>query len=209
MWPTLFPAHAAFFFSRPGGRCWREADILSATMHAGIDKEVGRTTVAGKDGGVDELQGLVLRMSVAAKGGDVEDDIREALTGMKLSPGANPTSATMEAVDRWLSVEESEEVSQAIVADMVDDLCDEHVVEMDSDDDVEMDAAEQGEAAQQSSAAAAPPYARVSDHFSELEGIAEKCSMSEVSYHLRKAKLAWMSAHGSRAAKQTIMQDYL
>ena len=33
--------------------------------------------------------------------------------------------------------------------------------------------------------------------------------MSEVSYDLHKAKLAWMSAYGSRETKQTCMRDFL
>ena len=44
------------------------------------------------------------------------------------------------------------------------------------------------------------------EHFCELEDTAETCGMSEVSYHLRKAKLAWMSAYGSRETKQTCMR---
>ena len=46
------------------------------------------------------------------------------------------------------------------------------------------------------------------EHFCELEDTAETCGMSEVSYHLCKAKLAWMSAYGSRETKQTCMRDF-
>ena len=53
-----------------------------------------------------------------------------------------------------------------------------------------------------------PPYGGVAEHFCELEDTAEKCGMSEVSYHLRKAKLAWMSAFGERENKQTCMRLY-
>lgn len=101
--------------------------------------------------------------------------------------------------------------SEAIVADMGEDLCDENLVQMDlvSDDDV--DETEQGEAGQSSGAAAPlpPPYSGVAEHFCELEDTAEKCGMPVVSYHLRKAKLAWMSSYGSRETKQTSMADFL
>ena len=63
-----------------------------------------------------------------------------------------------------------------------------------------------------SSGAAAPPpppYGGVAEHFCELEDTAEKCGMSEVSYHLHKAKLAWMSAFGERETKKTCMRDYM
>ncbi|CAM9245337.1 unnamed protein product [Pylaiella littoralis] len=33
--------------------------------------------------------------------------------------------------------------------------------------------------------------------------------MTEVSYHLRKAKLAWMRAYGSRKTKQMCMAEFL
>ena len=117
----------------------------------------------------------------------------------------------MDAVERWLSVEGNEEVAKGIVADTVEDLCDENLVQLDlvSDDDV--DEAEQGKAGQSSGAAAPPPpaYSGVAEHFCELEDNAETCGMSEVSYHLRKAKLAWMSAYGSKETKQTCMRDFL
>ena len=91
-----------------------------------------------------------------------------------------------------------------------DSLCDENVVlDLVSDDDV--DEAEQGETGQSSGASAPPPlaYTGVAEHFCELEDTAETCGMSELSYHLRKAKLAWMSAYGSKETKQTCMRDFL
>ena len=45
--------------------------------------------------------------------------------------------------------------------------------------------------------------------FGDLEGIAERCSMAGVSYHLRRAKLAWMSEAGSKKTKQTCMADFV
>ena len=57
--------------------------------------------------------------------------------------------------------------------------------------------------------AAADRLHTAAEHLCELEDTAETCGMSEVSYHLRKAKLAWMIAHGSRETKQTCMRDFL
>ena len=54
-----------------------------------------------------------------------------------------------------------------------------------------------------------PPYTKVASQFGDLEGEAEKCNMAEVSYHLRKAKMAWMREFGLRKRKQTIMADFL
>ena len=104
------------------------------------------------------------------------------------------------------------EVAEAIVTEMVEDLCDENLVGMDlSSDDEDDDLVELRQSGQSAAAAAPapPPYANVANHFGELEDTAEKCRMSEVSFHLRKAKLAWMSAYGSRETKQTCMSDFL
>ena len=38
------------------------------------------------------------------------------------------------------------------------------------------------------------PYTDVAEHFGRLEEVAERCRMTEASYHLRKAKLAWMGS---------------
>ena len=120
-------------------------------------------------------------------------------------------AGSMEEVETWLSVEENEEVASAIVGDMVEDLCNESVLQMDASSDDEVDHVAYGGAGQSSGVAAPPrpPYGGVAQHFCELEDTAEKCGMSEVSYHLRKAKLAWMSAFGERETKQTCMRDYM
>ena len=120
-------------------------------------------------------------------------------------------AGSMEAVETWLSVEENEEVASAIVGDMVENLCNENVLQMDASSDDEVDHVAQGGSGQSLGAAAPPPppYGGVAEHFCELEDTAEKCGMSEVSYHLRKAKLAWMSAFGERETKQTCMRDYM
>ena len=54
-----------------------------------------------------------------------------------------------------------------------------------------------------------PPYTDVARQFGDLEGISERCSMAGVSYHLRRAKLAWMSEAGSKKTKQTCMADFV
>ena len=98
MWPTFF-AHAMCFICRPCRRCWKKAGVLTA-MHAEIDAEVGRTKATGNSKEVDELESLVSRMTVGAKGGDVDEDISLALGGLGLSPGAKPHAGSMDAMER-------------------------------------------------------------------------------------------------------------
>ena len=54
-----------------------------------------------------------------------------------------------------------------------------------------------------------PPYTDVAGHFGGLEGAAERCRMSEVSYHLCKAKLAWTGEVESRKTKQICIADFV
>ena len=54
-----------------------------------------------------------------------------------------------------------------------------------------------------------PPYTDVDEHFGGLEEVAERCRMTEVSYHLHKAKLAWMGKIGPRKTKQTCIADFV
>ena len=78
---------------------------------------------------------------------------------------------------------------------------------LDSDDDDADSSA--GDKSQAVDTPRPPPYTKVASQFGDLEGEAEKCNMAEVSYHLRKAKLAWMREFGLRKRKQTIMADFL
>ena len=54
-----------------------------------------------------------------------------------------------------------------------------------------------------------PPYTDVARQFGDLKGIADRCSMAGVSYHLRRAKLAWMSEAGSKITKQTCVANFV
>ena len=82
---------------------------------------------------------------------------------------------------------------------------------LDSDDDkAESSAGDKGQCTQPVlSPRPPPPYTDVARQFGDLEGIAERCSMTGVSCHLRKAKLAWMSEAGSKKTKQTCMADFM
>ncbi|CAB1101671.1 unnamed protein product [Ectocarpus sp. CCAP 1310/34] len=195
-------------------RCWRKFDILPPAVNADLDQDVGKN-IRNKKESLQELTDLVQRLSLEAKKTAVHEDLGEALKGLGLAPGAAPTRASMEAAQTWLRVEEKEGVAEAIIADLKDDLCEESLAHLnmdqlniDSDDD-EADslAGDEGQCTQPLVSPRPPPYADVSRQFGDLEEIAERCSMAGVAYHLRKAKIAWMSEAGSKKTKQTCMAD--
>ena len=73
---------------------------------------------------------------------------------------------------------------------------------VDSDDDeADSSAGDKGQCTQPVLSPRPPPYTDVARQFGDLKGIAERCSMAGLSYHLRKAKLAWMSEAGSKKTK--------
>ena len=73
------------------------------------------------------------------------------------------------------------------------------------DDEADSSAGGKGQCTQPVLSPRPPPYTGVARQFGDLEGIAERCSMAGLSYHLRKAKLAWMGEAGSNKTKQTCM----
>ena len=81
---------------------------------------------------------------------------------------------------------------------------------VDSDDDeADSSAGDKGQCTQPVLSPRPPPYTDVARQFGDLEGIAKRCSMAGVSYHLRNAKLAWMSEAGSKKPKKTCMADFM
>ena len=81
---------------------------------------------------------------------------------------------------------------------------------VDSDgDEAGSSAGDKGQCTQPVLSPRPPPYTDVARQFWDLEGIAERCSMAGLSYHLRKAKLAWMSEAGSKKTEQTCMADFM
>ena len=162
---------------------------------------------------LDVLTDLVQRLSLEAKDGTPETDLLEALGGLRLEPGPKPAQASVDAVEERLTIDSQEEVMKAVVDDLKEDLFDESLGNLadqilDSDDDDADSSA--GDKPQAVDTPRSPPYTKkVASQFGDLEGEAEKCNMAEVSYHLRKAKLAWMREFGWRKTKQTIMADFL
>ena len=89
-----------------------------------------------------------------------------------------------------------DDLKEDIFYESLDNLADQI---LDSDDDDANSSA--GDKSQAVDTPRPPPYTKVASQFGDLEGEAEKCNMAEVSYHLRKAKLAWMREYGLRKRK--------
>ncbi|CAB1108038.1 unnamed protein product [Ectocarpus sp. CCAP 1310/34] len=54
---------------------------------------------------------------------------------------------------------------------------------------------------------APPPYAALSSHFGALETAPEGSGNRDAAFHLQKAEMAMIAAHGSKAARQTDMRQ--
>ena len=53
------------------------------------------------------------------------------------------------------------------------------------------------------------PLSDVAAEFGRIEELAHRGQMTEVLYHLRKAKLAWMRGAGSRKTTQNCIVEFL
>ena len=112
----------------------------------------------------------------------------------------------MDAVEAWFGVEEYEDVAGAIIECLTNDFFEESLIEqnVESDDDVaHSSAAGDGPKTQPVPYHCPPPYSAVTGKFGDLDDVAERCNMGDVSYYLREAKLARMHEYRARKTKQT------
>lgn len=107
----------------------------------------------------------------------------------------------LQGVQAWFGVEEDADVVGAVVQDLKDDLQDGFHSEPNigsDDDEADPSAAVNYLCTQPEHSYRPPPYTDVARQFGNLEEAAGRCNMPEVSYHLRKARLAWMRDYASR-----------
>ena len=76
------------------------------------------------DAGIIAAWKVRFKTKLLAKDGNADADISEALKGVGLEPGSDPTQATMDAVEAWCGMEDDDTLKEALVADAREDLLD-------------------------------------------------------------------------------------
>ena len=174
-------------------------------MQTALDKTWGKNK-SGNDEGVDELVTTLSRLSCGARETAIDDDLGDALASLNISPGQKPSQESLNKAMAWVSFEDDDDFITATRLDVQDELL-EGVIE--NEDDADDDLGSTGCGPDESAIVPAPaPYAEVAEMFGDLEARAETSDMQDVSYHLRKAKMAWMRAYGSTKARQGNIRDF-
>lgn len=174
-------------------------------MQAALNNSWGKNE-GGNDEGVDELVTALSRLSYGARKLAIDDDLGDALASLNISPGQKPSQESLNKAMAWVSLEDDDDFITATRRDVQGELL-EGVFE--DEDDANDDLGSTGCGPDKSAIGPAPaPYAEVADMFGDLEARAETSAMQDVSFHLRKAKMAWMSAYESRKARQGDIRDF-
>ena len=155
-----------------------------------------------------ELTGTIYQLSKGVKSGGASDDLCDALEALHIDPGQQPSKSSVEAANTWFSLEDDQETAEAIALDLhveilshrSEDSVDENNGGEDSGDSGCEDESRESEAVVRP-----PPYAEVAEEFSTLEAKARSSGMEDVSFHLEKARMAWIRAHAS--SKKGQQQD--
>lgn len=161
-----------------------------------------------KEPGVAELIGTLNALSVGVKQASpapgVEDDAElcQVIADLGIAPGKRAGKAAIGKAKAWVGLEEVEEIAEALILDRQDVLVEEMgstvvggVDPSDDEQDMEPDAAGAGEG---EGSKMQPPYAQLALQFGSLEYFAEAAGNDEAAYHLRKARMSFITASASK-----------
>ena len=157
----------------------------------------------------------MLSMSVRdaqQQGSRVEDeDIREMLASLDITPGEAASEEAMDAIRVWATVEDEEDVAEAMRGDAAEEitarLAGTHVdanskEEKEEEEDDDDESTEPGRGAP-------PAYAELSPHFGVLERAAEKCGNKDAAFYLSKARMSMIAAHSTKRTRQTDTREFV
>lgn len=155
-----------------------------------------------------ELTGTIYQLSKGVKSGGASDDLCDALEDLHIDPGQQPSKSSVEAANTWFSLEDDQETAEAIALDLQADIlsdCNEDSVDENNGGEDSGDSGCEDESRESEAVVRPPPYAEVAEEFSTLEAKARSSGMEDVSFHLEKARMAWIRAHAS--SKKGQQQD--
>ena len=155
-----------------------------------------------------EVEDGSVRAGAAIKEGGVQDsELCEVLTQLEIVPGRPVPPAAVVAAQSWATLEDQEDIAEALAADAKDALTERMAgivaEEIDpSDDEKELNESGDAESGGGRKVEAPPPYSDLSSCFGPLEQKAESAGNSEAAHFLRKAKMAFLAAHAAKPTRQ-------
>ena len=126
---------------------------------------------------------------------------------LEIVPGRPAPPAAVVAAQSWATLEDQEDIAEALAADAKDALTERMAgivaEEIDpSDDEKELNESGDAESGGGRKVEAPPPYSDLSSCFGPLEQKAESAGNSEAAHFLRKAKMAFLAAHAAKPTRQ-------
>ena len=130
---------------------------------------------------------------------------------LDITPGEAASEEAMDAIRVWATVEDEEDVAEAMRADAAEEitarLAGTHVdanskEEKEEEEDDDDESTEPGRGAPFA-------YAELSPHFGVLERAAEECGNKDAAFYLSKARMSMIAAHSAKRTCQTDLREFV
>ena len=125
---TCRPKTDALHFLLPGTRCFVKADTLPPEMAAGLTKQHGKTRFSIAEPDLKALTETVNKLSTSVGdaqeqgAGIVDEEISELFAELDIEPGKPVEGEAVSATQGWTTIEDDEEVMEALRLDAVDEM---------------------------------------------------------------------------------------
>ena len=136
----------------------------------------------------------------------VDDEISELLAELDIEPGKPVAEESVNAIHGWATIEDDDEVVEALRLDTVDDmaalLSGTHVSTGGEEEEEEEGGGDENTGRERR---VPPAYDELSSHFSALVAAAEESGNRDAAFYLTKAKMAIIAAHSAKRVRQADM----
>ena len=141
----------------------------------------------------------------------VDDEISELLAELDIEPGKPVAEEAVNAIHGWATIEDDDEVVEALRLDTVDDMAALLAGTYVSTGGEEKDEEEEGGGDENTGRErrAPPAHDELSSHFGVLEAAAEESGNRDAAFYLTKAKMAMIAAHSAKRVRQADMKEFV
>ncbi|CAB1103823.1 unnamed protein product [Ectocarpus sp. CCAP 1310/34] len=202
-------------------RCFVKAETLPEEMAAELTKQHRNTRFNVAEPDLKVLAETVNTVSTsvqdAQKQGSrvVDEEISELLAELNIEPGKPVAGEAVAAIQGWATIEDEEEVVEALRLDAVEDmtalLAGTNLSTGGDDEEEGQDQGGGGEnMGRERRAPRAPPgYEELSLHFGALAVAAEDSGNGDAAFYPTKAKMSMIAAHSARRVRQTDIRGFV
>lgn len=137
----------------------------------------------------------------------VDTELTDLLANLDIIPGEGANGAAKRAAEVWATVEDQDDVVEALRLDAVDRMTAQlagTLIEDDKDDEDE-----DGDESTGRGERAPPAYVELSSHFGVLEKAAALSGNGEAALFLAKARMAMIAAHAAKPARQADLREFV